>query len=489
MNENEVEKTYDETQDELVQNESLDDEKQSVHQSEEVSDVAIDDDAVKDDLENQQESESLSKNVEQNEEIEDTQEEPIVLRMESSQKNDLSESQETEERQDDGQEEDTPHTEEAMESFLDASPPENRWKIGLVIGVALLCLIGFMIFLVHDTENKHKQQALNAGCEIHFVEEGVSQVEYGSSMTAMDLVESFKGDLKEPKLDTKTVGFQDLSYQVSVGDYTTSFHKSVEIVDTKKPELTVEGESEISLQVGESFTLPEAKATDPVDGDLKVKVFNPVETQTVGKYHVEFSATDKNGNTTKKEILVEVHPEKVQDLHSLEIAEDLTSYESINEHQIQVRGVFVDLEEGVTKKQMREVVRQINLTPQFLLSYVDHVRICTTDTMPKDSNGNPYEALVREENGQRIILLSQNCGEDGQAFLKQAISEMSQDVNIYSKKYKKIIQKEKKKWNDDSQFSDHSFFVETYATYLTDGADVLRETVPETTAYYEEVEL
>ena len=71
MNENEVEKTYDETQDELVQNESLDDEKQSVHQSEEVSDVAIDDDAVKDDLENQQESESLSKNVEQNEEIED----------------------------------------------------------------------------------------------------------------------------------------------------------------------------------------------------------------------------------------------------------------------------------------------------------------------------------------------------------------------------------------------------------------------------------
>lgn len=413
--------------------------------------------------------------------------EPIVLHLEKSDEDFHLEPSEKDSNEKD---DDSPSDEEDMLSIsTHPATTDKRWKIGLVIGVGLLCLIGFMIFLVHDTENKHKQQALNAGCEIHFVEEGVSQVEYGSSMTAMDLVESFKGDLKEPKLDTKTVGFQDLSYQLSVGDYTTSFHKSVEIVDTKKPELTVEGESEISLQVGESFTLPEAKATDPVDGDLKVKVFNPVETQKVGKYHVEFSATDKNGNTTKKEILVEVQPEKVQDLHSLEIAEDLTSYESINEHQILVRGVLVNLEEGVTKKQMREVVRQINLTPQFLLAYVDHVRICTKDTMPKDLNGNPYEALVREENGQRIILLSQNCGEDGQAFLKQAISEMAQDVNVYTKKYKKIIQKEKKKWNDDSQFSDHSFFVETYATYLTDGADALRETVPETTAYYEEVEL
>lgn len=480
MKEQEVEKTLNETKKESLQdgNSSTDSQEESIILTSKEST----DETMETDNENTM---SVEKDREEQAESGD---EPIVLRMESSQDESFSEDfnddnpEIVEQKAVDNQNEEN-------QNELETFSTEKRWKIGLVIGVGIFCLIGFMVFLVQDTENKHKQQALNAGCEIHFVEEGVSQIEYGSSTTAMDLVESFKGDLKEPKLNTKTVGFQDLSYQLSVGDYTTSFQKRVEVVDTKKPELTVEGESEISLQVGEEFTLPEAKATDPIDGELKVEVFNPVKPQKVGKYHVEFKATDKNGNTTQKEILVEVQPKEVQDHHSLAIAEDLTSYESINEHQIQVRGLLIDLEEGVTKKQMREVVRQINLTPQFLLSYVDRVRICTADSMAKDSNGNPYQGYVQEENGQRIVLLSQDCGEDGQTFIKQAISEMTQDVNIYTKKYKKIIQKEKKKWNKDEQFTDHAFFVETYATYLTDGADALREIVPETTAYYEEVEL
>ena len=106
-----------------------------------------------------------------------------------------------------------------------------KWKFACLVGGVLIVFGGFMTYLVRDTENIHKSQALKQGCEIQFYQDEDIEIEYGSDVQAQDLVESYKGDLEFPKLDTFKVGEQDLKFKLSAGEYETTVHKKIEIVD------------------------------------------------------------------------------------------------------------------------------------------------------------------------------------------------------------------------------------------------------------------
>ena len=365
-----------------------------------------------------------------------------------------------------------------------------KWKFACLVGGVLIVFSGFMAYLVRDTENIHKSQALKQGCEIQFYQDDVIEIEYGSDVQSQDLVESYKGDLVFPKLDTFKVGEQDLKFKLSAGEYETTVHKKVEIVDSHKPKLEIDIDDEITLQQGQIFSLPkEMKASDPVDGDLEVQVNNSVNTQNIGEYIVTFSATDKNDNRTEKQVTVYVvEAEKENSDPSMEIAEDLTAYEKINDSTLSVRGVTVHLGNELESTAIHECVRQINSTPAYLLGYVDEVTIQSEEQQKTLFNKENVIASSLEEKGKVHVYLSENIGEEPNAFIKQCVWAFSQEIDLSDKKFKKIVKSEKQKWTDQD-ISTTDYFVETYTSYLVHGFDTLKEKVPNTAHYYQEVQL
>ncbi|HEX7080499.1 MAG TPA: immunoglobulin-like domain-containing protein [Gammaproteobacteria bacterium] len=76
------------------------------------------------------------------------------------------------------------------------------------------------------------------------------------------------------------------------------------------PVLTLNGDSTITITVGETYDDAGASAVDDVDGDLTslIVVDNPVDTNVIGRYSVTYDVVDSAGNVTTATRTVEVVP-------------------------------------------------------------------------------------------------------------------------------------------------------------------------------------
>ena len=66
--------------------------------------------------------------------------------------------------------------------------------------------------------------------------------------------------------------------------------------DTTKPVITLLGDANVILTVGDTYTDAGATATDDVDGNINVAVSGEVDTSTIGTYIITYTAVDKAGN-------------------------------------------------------------------------------------------------------------------------------------------------------------------------------------------------
>jgi len=87
------------------------------------------------------------------------------------------------------------------------------------------------------------------------------------------------------------------------------------IPDTIAPEITLIGESDISITIGNIYTDTGVTANDNVDGDITSFVITngTVDTGTVGTYTITYNVSDKAGNVAKevvRNVLVEKEIEK-----------------------------------------------------------------------------------------------------------------------------------------------------------------------------------
>jgi hypothetical protein len=71
-------------------------------------------------------------------------------------------------------------------------------------------------------------------------------------------------------------------------------------IDTIKPELTLLGDSVVTINKGDAFTDPGATAFDNVNGDisLSIEVLGIVDTEEIGSYLITYKASDEAGNTS-----------------------------------------------------------------------------------------------------------------------------------------------------------------------------------------------
>ena len=82
------------------------------------------------------------------------------------------------------------------------------------------------------------------------------------------------------------------------GNVAVEVTRTVNVVDTTVPVITLTGESTVTIEVGSTYTDAGATATDNYDGDItsSIVTVNPVDVTTVGTYTVTYNVTDANGN-------------------------------------------------------------------------------------------------------------------------------------------------------------------------------------------------
>ncbi len=80
----------------------------------------------------------------------------------------------------------------------------------------------------------------------------------------------------------------------------TSTATSTELADTTAPVITLNGEADVELTVGDSYSEPGASASDDTDGDLTSTVVTSgsVDTETAGTYEITYNVSDSAGNST-----------------------------------------------------------------------------------------------------------------------------------------------------------------------------------------------
>jgi hypothetical protein len=105
-------------------------------------------------------------------------------------------------------------------------------------------------------------------------------------------------------VDSNKPGSYELKYDVkdSSGNEAVTVTRTVIVVDTISPVITLVGEAIVTVEVGSDYEDPGAAAKDSVDGDLtsKVKVTGKVDVQKVGEYQLKYNVADASGNAAKE---------------------------------------------------------------------------------------------------------------------------------------------------------------------------------------------
>ena len=132
-------------------------------------------------------------------------------------------------------------------------------------------------------------------------------IEVGTTFTDPGATASDAGDgdltssiVVSGSVDTSTIGTYTLTYDVSdtSGNAADSVTRTVNVVDTTAPVITLLGDNLMTIEVGTTFTDPGAVATDNYDGDLtsSIVVSGSVDTSTIGTYTLTYNVSDASGN-------------------------------------------------------------------------------------------------------------------------------------------------------------------------------------------------
>jgi len=132
-------------------------------------------------------------------------------------------------------------------------------------------------------------------------------VEVGSVYTdaGATAIDNYDGDISSSivtvnPVDTNTVGTYIITYNVSdvSGNVALEVTRTVNVVDTTLPVITLLGDNPVTIEVGSTYTDAGATATDTYDGDItsSIVTVSTVNTATEGVYTVTYNVSDASGN-------------------------------------------------------------------------------------------------------------------------------------------------------------------------------------------------
>ena len=99
-------------------------------------------------------------------------------------------------------------------------------------------------------------------------------------------------------MNIDAVGSYSVTYRASDanGNTADSVIRTVSVVDTTKPVITLLGNATETVEAKGTYTDAGASASDTLDGSLSVTSVNTVNTDAIGSYTVTYNVSDANGN-------------------------------------------------------------------------------------------------------------------------------------------------------------------------------------------------
>lgn len=131
----------------------------------------------------------------------------------------------------------------------------------------------------------------------------VGSVYTDAGATALDTVDGDRtaNIITVNPVNTNVLGTYTVTYNVvdTLGNAATQVTRTVNVVDTTKPVITLLGSPTVSVNFNASYSDAGATASDNVDGDITGSIVtnNPVNTAAIGTYTVTYNVTDAHGNT------------------------------------------------------------------------------------------------------------------------------------------------------------------------------------------------
>ncbi len=194
-------------------------------------------------------------------------------------------------------------------------------------GALAVILLAVSAGIWYSSEQSRKKEVLES---IDLLFKNDTHIEYGQkNIDFNDFIKERKGSpevkLPNEKIDTKELGKKELMYTISKDGYSKEIPLTVEVKDTKAPEIVLKEDS-ITISYGADFKPEEniKSVKDPVDGDIpytKEKKENnyytiegTVDSGKAGEYKITINSKDKNGNASEKTYIVKVEEQQEQQL-------------------------------------------------------------------------------------------------------------------------------------------------------------------------------
>lgn len=149
-------------------------------------------------------------------------------------------------------------------------------------------------------------------------------LEYGEQIESSSFVKHSFGDVKTyPKINTRKIGTQTITYVLTYEGQTKNIPYTVEVKDTKKPTIKLK-EKSVTLEYGQKYDVAEniKSVRDPIDGSLKKAekkaagsywIDSGLDVKKEGSYTITIHAQDQNGNSTDKKFTVMVEKKVEQE--------------------------------------------------------------------------------------------------------------------------------------------------------------------------------
>ena len=203
---------------------------------------------------------------------------------------------------------DDPSDEEALEMLTDAAEdlteeievetnPEVRQRLLLELSIVeqLLVLLGVIVAGdVTDSTSTPPDTVFPIitilGGNPATVELGTTYVDAGATTNEGTI------SIISNNIDTNLVGSYSIVYSATdAAGNTSTATRTVNVVDTTAPEVTLTGAATVTVELGGTYTELGATATD-ASGTVAVVITGTVDTDAVGSYTVIYSSTDASGN-------------------------------------------------------------------------------------------------------------------------------------------------------------------------------------------------
>ena len=104
------------------------------------------------------------------------------------------------------------------------------------------------------------------------------------------------------EVDTSNPGRYEIKYQITNNKNTTEVKRIIDVVDSIKPEIKLNGKKEITIFTNTEYKEEGAIATDNYDGDIsnQIIISGEVNTKKVGTYTVKYYVQDSSANSAEE---------------------------------------------------------------------------------------------------------------------------------------------------------------------------------------------